>query len=123
LQQGAVLVVTQTAKHLFWARAQIKHLAMLAQAFAVDGAQHRAATGGQHTLVVVAQIGKDFRFEVAKAVFPFALEKFADRTTQTVLNRVIRINKGEVKPPGELPPNGCFARTRQTHQNQQHMLS
>jgi hypothetical protein len=44
----------------------------------------------------LAQIGEHFRFEIAKAVFPFAFEIFADRATQAVLNRVIRINKGEV---------------------------
>jgi len=40
-----------------------------------------------------------------------------------VLNRVIGIHEREAKPSGKLTTHGCFARTRQTHQNQQNLLS
>jgi hypothetical protein len=36
---------------------------------------------------------------------------------------MVRINKGEVQSPRELSPDGRFARTWQTHQYQQSLLS
>ena len=48
-------------------------------------------------------------FNIPKTLFTFALKVFANRATEALLNDLIRINKGKLKPPGELTPDGGFA--------------
>ena len=98
-------------------------MAARTQAFTVDLSQDRTAASREHTVVAFAQVVEHFRFEVAKALFPFAFEIFADRATEVLFQRMVRINKGEVQSPSELSPDGRFARTWQTHQYQQSLLS
>jgi hypothetical protein len=68
-------------------------------------------------------LGQNLGFDVAKALLPLALEIFADRATQALLDRVIRVQKRDVEPAGELTANRGFARTWHTNQYQQKMLS
>jgi hypothetical protein len=51
----------------------------------------------------------DRRFQVAKADLPLTLEILTDRAAQALLYHVVRIKKGKLQPPGELPPDGGFA--------------
>ena len=89
LQERAVLVVAQTAKHFFGAGAQIKHVAVLAQTFAVDGAQHRAAACGQDAVVVFAEIVDDALLDVSESLFALAVKKLTNGTTQALLNDAV----------------------------------
>ena len=47
-------------------------------------------------------------FDIPKPLFAFALKVFPDRTTETLLDNLIGINKGKLKPSGELTPKGGF---------------
>ena len=66
-----------------------------------------------------AEFVEHLRFDVAKDVLPFVFEKRADRTANALFDHMIRINKGDAKPPRQLASYGCFAATGQSHQNQQ----
>ena len=55
------------------------------------------------------QIINDVFFNIPKPLFTFALKVFPDRATEALLDDLIGINKGKLKPPGELTPNGGFS--------------
>ena len=55
------------------------------------------------------QVINDAFFNIPKPLFTFALKVFPDRATEALLDDLIGINKGKLKPPGELTPNGGFA--------------
>ena len=123
MQQRAIAVMAQTAKHFLRAGMEVKHLTTLAQQIAVLFPQHRAAASGQHPMGLLHQLAQDLGFDVAKALLPLALEIFADGAAQALLDRVIRVQKRDVEPAGELTAHRGFARTWQTNQYQQKMLS
>jgi hypothetical protein len=49
-------------------------------------------------------------FQVTEGFFTLTLKEIADTATETLLDCVIRISERKLKPPGELPPDGGFAR-------------
>jgi hypothetical protein len=123
LKQGSIAVVAQTAKHFLRTGVEVKNLTALAQKIAILFAQHRAATRRQNPLGLLHQLGQHLGFDVSKALLPLALKIFADGAAQTLLDRVIRVQKRDIEPAGELTAHRGFARTWQTNQNQQKMLS
>ena len=106
LQQRPICVVAQAAKNLVRRRVQIDNLSPVAQPLAVEGPQHGTTAGGQHTLMGLRQVINDAFFNIPKPLFTFSLKVFTNRATETLLNDLIRINKGKLKPPGELTPDG-----------------
>ena len=88
---------------------QINDLPPAAQPLPVQQPQHGTTARGQHTLMGLRQIINDAFFNIPKPLFTFALKVFADRATETLLDDLIRINKGKLQPPGELTPDGGFA--------------
>ena len=87
---------------------QIDNLSPVAQPLAVKWPQYRTTAGGQHTLMGLRQVINDAFFNIPKPLFTFALKVFANRATEALLDDLIRINKGKLKPPGELTPDGGF---------------
>ena len=85
---------------------QIDNLPPTAQPLAVEGPQHGTTAGGQHTLMGLRQVIDNAFFNIPKTLFTFSLKVFTNRATETLLNDLIRINKGKLKPPGELTPDG-----------------
>ncbi len=71
--------------------------------------QDRPATGRQNARRLLRQSVNDFLLNVAKPRFAFTLKKLTDRAPQTGLYRVIRVNKGKLQPPRELPSNRGFS--------------
>jgi hypothetical protein len=116
-------VVAQTAKHLLRAGVEVKHLAVLAQQISVLFSQHRATPRGQHALALQHQLGQDLGFDVAKALLPLALKILANGAAQALLDRMIRVQKRDIETASELTAHRGFARTWQTNQNQQKILS
>jgi hypothetical protein len=47
-----------------------------------------------------------FLLYIAEARFPLTLEKLADGAPDPHLDFMVRINKRQLKPSGELPPDG-----------------
>lgn len=88
---------------------QIERMGPIPQMLPVSRPQHNAAAGREHTGSDLRQLGNDLLFKVAKRRLPFALEKFPDRAANTLLNKLIRIEKFEIKPTGKLPADGGFA--------------
>jgi hypothetical protein len=79
------------------------------QVLAIFRPQHGAPTRRQNGSRVLREFVNDRRFQVAKADLPLALEILTDRAAQALLYHVVRIKKGKLQPPGELPPDGGFA--------------
>ena len=120
---ASMSVMAQTAKYLLRGGVEVKDLAVLAQEISVLFSQDRAPTRGQHALALENQLGQDLGFDVAKALLPLALEIFADGAAQALLDRMIRVQKRDVETASELTAHRGFARTWQTNQNQQKILS
>ena len=68
--------------------------------------QHRSASGGQHLGRSLAQAVQHLFLDIAKARLTLALKKLANRAADPNLNLMVRIDKRQLKPPGELPPDG-----------------
>ena len=109
LQQWPVAVVAQSAKNFVWRAVQIDHLPATAQPLPVYRPQHGTTAGGQHTLMGLRQVINDAFFNIPKPLFAFTLKVFPDRTAQPLLDDLIGINEGKLKPTGELTPDGGFA--------------
>ena len=88
---------------------QINNLPPAAQPLAVKWPQHGTTAGGQHTLMGLRQVINDAFFNITKTLLAFTLKVFPYRATEALLNDLIGINKGKLKPPGELTPDGGFA--------------
>ena len=88
---------------------QINNLSPAAQPLAVEWPQHGTTPCGQHTLMDLRQVINDAFFNIPKTLFTFALKVFPDRATEALLDDLVGINKGKLKPSGELPPDGGFA--------------
>ena len=73
------------------------------QVLAVEWAQHYPTARRQHTRTRLRKVVYDRLFNVAKALFAFALEILADRAAQALLYNVIRVSKSKIEPTGELP--------------------
>jgi hypothetical protein len=54
-------------------------------------------------------------FGIAKAILPLALKILPDRAANAPLDLRVRINKGQIQPPGELSPDCGFARAGETY--------
>jgi hypothetical protein len=109
LQQGTAFVMPQAPKQVIWRRIQIDHLGSAMQVLAIFRPQHRAPTRRQNGSRALRKFVDDRRFQIAKADLPLALEILTDRAAQALLYHVVRIKKGKLQPPGELPPDGGFA--------------
>ena len=59
--------------------------------------------------MALCQVINNVFFNIPKPLFTFALKVFPDRTTETLLDNLIGIKKGKLKPSGELTPDGGFA--------------
>ena len=114
--------MAQTAKNLVRRRVQINHLPPAAQPLAVKRPQNRPTAGGQHTLMGLRQFINDVFFNIPKTLFTLTLKVFPDRATEALLNDLIRINKGKLKPPGELTPDGGFTGAGEAYQTNQKLL-
>ena len=88
---------------------QINNLPPAAQPLAVKWPQHGTTAGRQHTLMGLRQFINDAFFNIPKTLFTFTLKVFTNRATETLLDNLIGINKGKLKPSGELTPDGGFA--------------
>lgn len=71
--------------------------------------QHGATAGGQNGCRVLREFVNDRGFQIAKAVFPLALEILTDRTAQALLYDMVGVKERKLQPPGELPPDGGLA--------------
>jgi hypothetical protein len=74
-------------------------------------------------LALQHQLGQDLGFDVAKALLPLALKILANGAAQALLDRMIRVQKRDIETASELTAHRGFARTWQTNQNQQKILS
>lgn len=80
------------------------------QGIAVCRPQNGAATSRQHRGAVSRELVEDLLLKIAERRLALALEKFAYRATYALLYNLIRIDKIDVKPPGELPADSRFTR-------------
>jgi hypothetical protein len=87
-------------------------MASAAQVRPVLIAQYGAATGRENALVMAGQVIKHGRLNVTKPVFAFALEIFADRTAQLLLDHLVGIGERHAKPSGKLATYGGFTGAR-----------
>ena len=81
----------------------------LTQMQLVIGAQHHATAGGQHAVGLAGEFVDDLFFHIAEAALALAFKKFADRTAQPGFNDMVRVDKRQMQPPGQLPAHGGFA--------------
>ena len=88
---------------------QINNLPPAAQPLPIERSQHGTTAGGQHTLMGLRQVINDAFFNIPKPLFAFTLEVFPDRTAQPLLDDLIGINEGKLKPAGELTPDRGFS--------------
>jgi hypothetical protein len=59
--------------------------------------------------MVQSQIVQDLGLDIPKTVFAFARKKLTNRTAQSLLNDVVRIDEWQAQSTGQLPSNGGFA--------------
>lgn len=64
--------------------------------------------------MAVGQLFDDRLFHIPKPLFPFALEVFADRAAQFLLDDVIRVDERKLQPLGQLAANGRLTAAGET---------
>jgi hypothetical protein len=101
----------QSAKNLVWQGVQIDHLTAATKPLSVERPQHGTAASGQYAVMGLRQVINHGFFKIAKTLFAFAFKVFADRTAQTLLDDLVGVDKGKLKPSGELTPDGGFTGT------------
>jgi len=117
LQQRPTRVVPHAAVDVFWRGAQVDHIPAFMQVATVGLSQHRAATGGEHAVVVQAQVIEHCLLDIPEGLFPLAGEVFTDGAAQAFLDHMVRVDKRHPQTPGQLASDGGFACTRQTDKN------
>jgi len=123
LQKGATLVMPQTPKHVLRRGSQVKNNASFSQSFAVQGANHRAASCGQHAVGALGQLIDHLRLDVSEALLALDFEELANGATQALLNGVIRIDEGQVQFSGEMTAHSGFSTAGQTDQYKHSVVS
>ena len=81
------------------------------QLLPVGRPQYNPTTCGQNAFRIECELTNHRLFDITETVFPLTLKILADRAAQLLLYHMVRIKKRELKPPGELPPDGGFSGT------------
>jgi hypothetical protein len=100
--------VTQAPKQFFGRGVKVDHLTSVAQMYPVGRPQDNTTARRQHSVGALRKL-IDYRlFNISKPVFTFTFKILTYRTTQLLLDNMVRVKKWELKPSGELAPDSRF---------------
>ena len=69
----------------------------------------RSCSRGEHAAAGLGQFIQHLFFDVPKGRLALALKKFSDGATQALFDHMVRVDKAQPLPPGQLAAHGGLA--------------